>query len=91
MERHASMLYSTFLSVVLNNLLNPVNDLHLFALHYVYVPRINRALAKFHGTAMVFVLNMVELQISYLLKVHLDYTVKKGCYSNNFWVVRTLV
>ena len=29
------------------NLLNPVDDLHLFALHYVYVPRINRALDQF--------------------------------------------
>lgn len=27
--------------------LNPLNDLHLFALHYVFIPRINRALDEF--------------------------------------------
>ena len=30
-----------------HNLLNPVNDLHIYALHYVYIPRINRSLEQF--------------------------------------------
>ena len=29
------------------NLLNPLNDRHIFALHYVYLPRINNALKSF--------------------------------------------
>ena len=28
-------------------LLHPLNEMHLFALHYIYLPRINKALAKF--------------------------------------------
>ena len=30
-----------------DGLLDPLNDTHLFALHYVYIPRINRALTEF--------------------------------------------
>ena len=29
-----------------HNLLNPINEIHLYALHYVFLPRINRALRK---------------------------------------------
>ena len=36
-------------SVVLeqHDMLDPLNELHLFALHYVFIPRINRALSEF--------------------------------------------
>lgn len=27
--------------------LNPVNDIHLYALHYIYLPRLNKALEEF--------------------------------------------
>lgn len=30
-----------------NDLLDPINDQHLFALHFVFLPRINRALEHF--------------------------------------------
>ena len=30
-----------------NNILDPLSELHLFCLHYVYLPRINRALTEF--------------------------------------------
>ena len=30
-------------------LLDPLNELHLFSLHFVYIPRINRALQHFTG------------------------------------------
>ena len=33
-----------------NQLLDPVNEHHLFALHYVYLPRINRALNEMSGS-----------------------------------------
>ena len=29
------------------DLLNPLNELHLFTIHYVFLPRINRSLRKF--------------------------------------------
>ncbi len=31
------------------NLLDPLNEYHLFAVHYVYLPRINRSLDEFRG------------------------------------------
>lgn len=30
-----------------HDLLDPLNELHLFALHYIYIPRINQALTSF--------------------------------------------
>lgn len=59
-------------------MLNPINDAHLFALHYVYVPRINRSLKEFmaywnhHGIRtqagmsphQLFVAGMLKLQNS---------------------------
>ena len=48
MHRCCSQLfYRLFYYMEHNNLLNPIDDLHLFALHYVYIPRINRALDQF--------------------------------------------
>ena len=41
------LFYRLFYYMEHHDLLNPVNNLHLFALHYVYVPRINRALDQF--------------------------------------------
>lgn len=32
-----------------NDMLNPIDDLHLHALQYVFLPRINRALTNFRG------------------------------------------
>jgi hypothetical protein len=37
----------TFTRLEDNQLLDPLNELHLFALHYVYIPRINRCLQEF--------------------------------------------
>ena len=31
----------------MHNLLNPINNLHIFSLHFVYIPRINQALQEF--------------------------------------------
>ena len=39
--------YRLFYYMEHNNLLNPVNDLHIYALHYVYIPRITRSLEQF--------------------------------------------
>ena len=42
-----SMYYRLFYFLEHNELLNPINTLHLFALHYIYIPRINQGLQQF--------------------------------------------
>ena len=44
-----SMFYRLFYYLEQNNLLNPITEEHLFALHYVFLPRINRALKQFQA------------------------------------------
>ena len=39
--------YNLFYFLEYHSLLDPINDSHLFALHYVYLPRINQALQLF--------------------------------------------
>ena len=41
------LFYRLFYHLEHHGLLNPVNDIHLFALHYVYLKRINKALRVF--------------------------------------------
>lgn len=42
-----SLFYRLFYFMEQNDLLNPLDEKHLFALHYIYIPRINRALMNF--------------------------------------------
>lgn len=42
-----SVYYRLFYFLEQHNLLNPINDVHIFSLHYVYLPRINQALQEF--------------------------------------------
>ena len=42
-----AMFYRLFYFLEHHNLLDPINESHLFALHYVYSPRINLALQQF--------------------------------------------
>ena len=42
-----SVYYHLFYFLEENNFLDPINDQHLFALHFVFLPRINRALEYF--------------------------------------------
>ena len=42
-----SLFYKLFYFMEQNDLLNHLEDKHLFALHYIYVPRINKALSSF--------------------------------------------
>ena len=42
-----SVYYRLFYFMEQNRLLNPLNERHLFALHYVYLPRINQSLDTF--------------------------------------------
>ena len=42
-----SLFYRLFYHLEHINLLDPANEQHLFALHYVYIPRINVALSQF--------------------------------------------
>jgi hypothetical protein len=45
MHRCVTVLYyRLFYHMEYHNMLNPINDVHLFALHYVYLSRINRSL-----------------------------------------------
>ena len=39
--------YRLFYHLEYQNLLNPVNEYHLFALHYVFLPRLNRSMESF--------------------------------------------
>ena len=42
-----SVYYPLFYFLEHNELLNPVNSIHVLALHYIYLPRINQALQRF--------------------------------------------
>ena len=42
-----SFYYQLFYYMEQHDLLDPINENHLFALHYVYLPRINRSLKQF--------------------------------------------
>ena len=44
-----SIFYRLFYYLEQNELLDPITEEHLFALHYVFLPRINRALKQFHA------------------------------------------
>ena len=44
-----SIFYRLFYYLEYNELLDPITEEHLFALHYVFLPRINRALEQFHA------------------------------------------
>ena len=41
------LFYRLFYFLEQQNLLDPLNEMEIFALHYVFIPRINRALANF--------------------------------------------
>lgn len=48
MHRYVTaMFYRLFYFLEHHGQLDPINEHHLFALHYVYLPRINRALQQF--------------------------------------------
>lgn len=50
MHRCATILYyRLFYFMEQQGMLDPLDELHLFSLHYVYLPRINRALEIFYG------------------------------------------
>ena len=42
-----SLFYKLFYYIEHHDLLNPLDEKHLYALHYVFIPRINRSLAQF--------------------------------------------
>ena len=44
------LFYRLFYYMEHHDLLNPVDTNHLFALHYIYLPRINLAITEFVGT-----------------------------------------
>ena len=54
--------YRLFYFMEHNLLLNPLNELHLWALHYVFLPRINKASLLTPGTIM----ELEQLAINHL-------------------------
>ena len=84
-QMHNQSLLSPVLLLEQNGLLDPLNELHLFALHYVFIPRINYALQAFqsgwnnHGIRMeqqqtpnqLFVRGCLQLQNSGLTAMDL--------------------
>ena len=42
-----SMYYRLFYYLEHHDLLNPIDDVHIFSLHYIFIPRINQALQQF--------------------------------------------
>ena len=60
-----SFYYRLFYYMEQHDLLDPINENHLFALHYVYLPRINRGSLKKHGIVMDYVLREGKPQISF--------------------------
>lgn len=80
MHRGVTVLYyRLFYYLEYHDLLNPIDDIHLFALHYVYSPRINHALHQFkngwnshtirtehgHSPIQLFTAGMLLLQRSW--------------------------
>lgn len=70
------LFYNLFYFLEQHSLLDPLNELHLFALHYVYVPRINQALKAFqegwnhHGMRTVSHLNPSQQFVRGALEMH---------------------
>lgn len=44
-----SLYYRLFYYLEYNDLLNPINEGHLFAIHYIFLPRINKSLQQFQA------------------------------------------
>jgi len=42
-----SLYYRLFYFLEARGMLDPINEIHLYAIHYVYLPRINHALVQF--------------------------------------------
>ena len=70
----ASLYHHLFYFLKQQGLLDPLNEIHLFALHYVYLPRINWALdifcggrigtAQHHSPYQLFVEGIIRLHAS---------------------------
>ena len=68
--------YRLFYYLEEQGLLNPLNDMHLFALHYIYIPRINHSLQCFqdgwnhHGIRTARHLSPKQLYLQGILRLH---------------------
>ena len=65
--------YRLFYHMEYNDLLDPTNEKHLYALHYIYVPRLSHSL-EMGGTTIVYVQNTIN---------HHDNSSQQGCYGYN--------
>ena len=77
-DLHASvtkLYYRLFYFLEHHGLLDPLNDMHLFALHYIYLPRINKAMEIFkegwnnHGLRTMHNLSPRQLFVSGALQL----------------------
>ena len=44
---HRCVTVTGILPIEYHGLLNPIDDIHIYAVHYVYLPRINKSLLAF--------------------------------------------
>ena len=89
----AVVFYRLFYFMEHHGILDPLNEVHIFALHYVYIPRINHALrvfkegwnehsirtANYHSPKQLFVSGCLRLQMSGLTAMDL-FDVVEGSY-----------
>jgi len=80
-DMHRSVIllhYRLFYFLEQHTLLDALNEMHLFALHYVYIPRINKSLKAFqegwnhHGLRTTNHLSPQQLFVQGTLQLHLD-------------------
>ena len=71
-----TLYYSLFYFLEIQSLLDPLNEVHLFALSYIYLPRVNRALNVFtegwnhHGIRTAHNHSPYQLFVSGMLQLH---------------------
>ena len=96
--------YNLFYFLEQHDLLDPLNELHLFGLHYIYIPRINQALGAFqegwnhHGMRTAahrspyqqFTTGALQLHSSGLPALDFFHRVDEDTYGQGARVLRTL-
>ena len=71
-----TLYYRLFYFLEIQSLLDPLNEVHLFALSYIYLPRVNRALNVFtegwnhHGIRTAHNHSPYQLFVSGMLQLH---------------------
>ena len=70
-----SLFYRLFYYLGHHGHLDPISDTHLYAVHYVYLPRINRALRQFHQASWLY-MTLLHAIVTLLGSTSLYYTLQ---------------